>query len=128
VTRRPARHEVEGRELLQRDERIPLRDDQGRDPELERARPAGEETERDERLRDRSVHRRVLGRHEDVVGHPAAVEPGLLGRDRGGRQALGVEGVAVVRQDQAQVEPSHARDRIALGPWQSRFRVSHSTA
>jgi hypothetical protein len=26
------------------------------------------------------------------------------------------------------VEPRHARDRTRLGPWQSRFRVSHSTA
>ena len=103
---------VERRELLQRDERVPGGDDQRRDAEPEPLRPAGEEAERDERLGDRAVDRGVLVRNEQVVGHPAGIEAGLLGGDRARREPLRLEALAVVRQDQAEVE-RHVADGIA---------------
>ena len=54
------------------------------------------------RLGDRAVDRCVLGRHDDVVGHPAGVEPGLLRRNRRPGKPLCVEPLAVVRKDQAE--------------------------
>src|SRR5207248_4746670 len=104
-----AGEEVERRQLLQRDERVPLRDDERRHAELEPARVRREEAERDERLGDRAVDRRVLRRHDEVVGDPAAVEARLLGRDRAPRQPVGVEPVAVVREDEAEVPKGHGK-------------------
>jgi len=75
-------------------------------------RPAGEEAERDERLGDRAVDRGVLVRDDQVVGHPAGIEAGLLGGDRARREPLRLEALAVVRQDQAEVE-RHVADGIA---------------
>jgi hypothetical protein len=46
----------------------------------------------------------MLRRDDEVVGQPAGVEPRLLGRDRDGREPLGVERLAVVRKDQPEVQ------------------------
>jgi hypothetical protein len=99
-----AREEIERRQLLQSDQWVPGRDDQRRNAELQALCPAGEEAERDERLRDRAVDGRVLVRHDQVVGHPGGVEARLLCGKRAGRQPLRLEAFAVVREDQAEVE------------------------
>ena len=100
----PAGEEVQRRQLFQGDQRVASRDDQGRDAELQPLRSAGEEAERDERLGDRAVDRRVLVGNDQVVGHPAGVEARLFGRDRARRKPLRLEAFAVVREDQAEVE------------------------
>ena len=105
-----AREQVERRQLLEHDKRVPLRDDERRDAELEPLRPRGEKAERHERFRDRSVHRRVLRRHDHVVRDPAGVEACFLRGCRGRREPLGAERLAVVRQDQAEVQLGHVAD------------------
>jgi hypothetical protein len=57
----------------------------------------------------------VLGRNEDVVGDPARVESGVLGRDGHPGEPLPVERLAVVRQDQAQVQRGHDRTLSPVG-------------
>jgi hypothetical protein len=54
----------------------------------------------------------MLLRHDQVVGHPPRIEAGLLGSDRARREPLRPEALAVVRQDQAEVE-RHVADGIA---------------
>jgi hypothetical protein len=51
----------------------------------------------------------VLGRHDQVICNPTGVETGFLGSCRGRREALGAERLAVVRQDQPEVEVRHRR-------------------
>jgi hypothetical protein len=99
-----AREEVEGRELLERDEWVPLRNDQCGDAELEPLGLGGEEAERDERLRDRAVDTGTVGGDDQVVCDPRGVEPRIFGCNRGSNEALGCEGWAVVRKDQTEVK------------------------
>ena len=117
----PAREEVECGELFQRDERIPLRNDQSGDAKLEPLRPGGEEAERDEGLGDRPVDARILVGNHQMVGHPRGVEPGGFRRDRDVSQLLGGKRGAVVREDHAQVERRHGR--TLSGPSRARCAV-----
>jgi hypothetical protein len=93
--------------LLQRDEWVPLRDDERRDSELESVRAAGEESERDESLGDRPVDRRMLGRDDDVVRDPPRIKTGGLCCDRNAREPLRIERLAVIREDETEVERRH---------------------
>jgi integrase family protein with SAM-like domain len=111
-----AGEKIERRQLLEDDERVPLRNDERGDTELQPARPAGEEPERHERLGDQPVDGRLFGRHEQVVGHPAGVEPRLLGSHRRGGHAFGLERFAIVREDQTEVELRHEHDAIGCSP------------
>ncbi len=107
-----AGQQVEGRELLERDERVALWHDERRDAELEALGRSGEKTERHEPLRDGPVYRRVLGRHDQVACDPAGVEAGRLCGPGRRCQPLGVECLAIVRQDHTEVQLRHGRDAI----------------
>jgi hypothetical protein len=102
-----AGEKVERRELLQRDERLPLRDHERRNAELESSRSAGEEAERHERFCDRSVRAGLVGGDEQVIRDPAGIEARLFCDDGHVDEPLGVERLAVVGQDHAKMEPRH---------------------
>ena len=78
--RPPARQRVERRDLLGKDNGVPLGHDDHRRPELDRRVPRPDPRERLENVEVRPVVRRVLARvDEDVVGRPDRVPAEPLG-------------------------------------------------
>jgi hypothetical protein len=104
-----AREEIERCELLQRDQRLALRDDESGDAELKPPRAPRKEAERHQCLGNRSVRAGMLGRNDQVVGDPPGLEARLLGSDSGTRERLGVERRPVVTCGRYRLGPNALR-------------------